>query len=79
MFVRPFAYRKRGAQPFQYGTWDTETSGLGGDLICITAYVEGREPVLFASENMVEDFLDYIENTGICIWYAHNLSYDLQR
>jgi len=79
MFLRPFAYRKTGAKPFNYGTWDTETAGLGGELLCITAYVEGQKPKFFAGRSMVGDFLDYIKSTGIRIWYAHNLSYDLRR
>jgi len=79
MFIRPFAYRKTGAKPVVFGTWDTETLGLGGDLVCITSYVDGEEPKLFTGQRMIGKFLDYVESTGISIWYAHNLSYDLRR
>jgi hypothetical protein len=79
MFVYPFSYRKTGAKPIDYGTWDTETVGLGGELLCITSYANGREPKLFKGPRMIEDFFDYLENSGIHIWYAHNLSYDLRR
>jgi len=79
MFIRPFAYRKTGAKSIAFGTFDTETLGLGGELVCITCYVEGEEPKLFTGPGMIGEFLDYVEDTGISIWYAHNLSYDLRR
>jgi len=79
VFIRPFSYRKTGAKPFNYGTWDTETFGLGGELACITAFVDGAEPKLFTGRGMVGDFFDWVESTGVSIWYAHNLSYDLRR
>jgi len=79
VFIRPFSHRKTGAKPIDYGTWDTETLGLGGDLLCITCYAQGQEPRLFMGTGMIEDFFDYIEDSGIHIWYAHNLSYDLRR
>jgi len=79
MFVRPFTYRKTGAKPIIFGAFDTETFGLGGELVCITAYVDGEEPKLFTGPGMIGEFFDFVENTGIFIWYAHNLSYDLRR
>jgi hypothetical protein len=79
MFIRPFTYRKTGAKPIIFGTFDTETIGLGGELVCITSYVEGEEPRLFTGPGMVDEFLNYVQATRVPIWYAHNLSYDLRR
>lgn len=79
MRARPYCQRKTGAKSFVFGTFDTETRGLGGDLVCITSYVDGQGPKLFTGSRMIDEFFDYVESTGIGIWYAHNLSYDLRR
>jgi hypothetical protein len=78
-FIPPYTYRKCGAKWFDFATWDTETRGLGGELLCMTAYVNGQEAKLFAGRGMVDAFFDYVENSGIRAWYAHNMSYDLRR
>ena len=58
-------------------TFDTETEGLGGNLICITSYnpVEGKPRLWLADQ--LQDFLAYCEEVG-GDFYAHNLTYDLR-
>lgn len=76
----PFAKSKSRLRKIKISTFDSETDGLGGELICITLYSpeHSSEPVLLSGENMVNEFLDICESIG-GEWYAHNLSYDLRR
>jgi len=62
-----------------FGTFDTETEGLGGELLCVTTFTTEDGARIFTGPEMVTEFLDYVEQSGYTIWYAHNLSYDLRR
>ncbi len=76
----PFRKTKTGSRWLgEFSTFDTETDGLGGELICITFYSKkvSPNPVLLKGPNMIKDFMKVCEKVG-GIWFAHNLSYDLR-
>ncbi len=84
--MRPLFYAKEKSRttPLIYHAWDTETDGLGGLLLCITACVNAPENVaLFDGPNAISRFLDF----ALCapfakrkkhVWISHNMSYDVR-
>lgn len=57
-------------------SFDTETEGLGGKLLCITA-CDLFDTYLFKGENMVHEFFEMAMNYPTpAVWYAHNAQYD---
>ncbi len=57
-------------------SFDTETRGLGGELLCITA-CDFSEDHFFEGETMVGDFFTLMLNFPYpFVWYAHNAQYD---
>ncbi len=69
-----------GVNVGEISTFDTETVGLGGELICITVHSPSVSdtPFMLSGPSMIDDFLDLCETVG-GTWWAHNLSYDLRR
>ncbi len=74
-----------------YCAWDTETDGLGGELLCISycypfqnqsGYNSGVI-VKKSKEDMILDFLDIVDKVKFykkqVIWLAHNMQYDLRQ
>lgn len=79
-FRQPVCYSslKKSDKIKPFSTFDTETVGLGGELICITFFtpeMTDKPQMLLASE--LDKFLDMCEYVG-GDFYAHNLSYDLR-
>ncbi len=68
--------------PYRICAFDTETDGLGGDLLCITFAVLDLDGCLLRSgilegRDMVSRFFGIVEGEGAgVIWYAHNAAYD---
>lgn len=74
--IKPFSnkgYRDDEIIPLSF---DTETAGLGGELLFITANsLSGTHA--FKGEGMVERFFEVLaENPYPCVWYAHHAQYD---
>jgi hypothetical protein len=59
-----------------YGAFDTETRGLGGELLAITAYVLGSV-YYFSGDTMLDEFAAlFFSYPEPVIWYAHHAQYD---
>jgi hypothetical protein len=75
----PFGSRKSSAKKTIFNTFDTETRGFEGEILAVSWYLaENRKSYIDTSKNMVENFLDLLENNP-GTWFAHNLGYDLRR
>ncbi len=62
--------------PIIFAAFDTETRGLGGELLAISAHVSG-ETYYFAGPSMIDDFLSLLfQYPSPYVWYAHNAQYD---
>ena len=56
--------------------FDTETRGLGGELLCCQARIMS-ESFFFSGENFLDEFIDLLlEHPTPFIHYAHNAQYD---
>jgi hypothetical protein len=59
-------------------SFDTETDGLGGALLCITLH-DLEQAYLLEGEGMVKKFFDHVKQFPYpFVWYAHNAQYDLR-
>lgn len=66
----------RGNDEIMVAGWDTETSGLGGELLSIQYGIFGEVKVA-TGPGMVDEFLDFImEYTSPVVWFCHNAQYD---
>lgn len=76
MKLKPFSnrgYRDDDILPLSF---DTETRGLGGELLFITAH-SLRGPHTFKGMDMVCDFFSILaEHPYPCVWFAHHAQYD---
>jgi hypothetical protein len=80
------AYPLKKQPKFEYviNAFDTETDGLGGELLCITFACLNEKGQLmdsgvFSGPEMVERFFDFVIEKGAGnIWYAHNAQYDFR-
>ena len=78
-----YSNTRSNSKPFAYAAFDTETDGLGGDLLCITACRETDTPLFFSGPCMVRDFLSVAFDFNYTkknkqVWVSYNLSYDLR-
>lgn len=74
--VKPFSNRGYRDDEIMPLSFDTETNGLGGDLLFITA-CDLFKSHAFKGENMVDDLINLmIEFPYPCVWYAHHAQYD---
>lgn len=79
-------YCKENAQskPFIPHSWDLETDGLGGTLLCITACPSNPADTLYyVGPHMIDAFLDMafafpFTKNDKHLWISHNMSYDLR-
>ncbi len=59
-----------------FAAFDTETLGLGGELLAVTACVMSK-PYYFSGSGMLTKFIDLIlQYPEPFVWYAHNAQYD---
>ncbi len=59
-----------------FAAFDTETRGLGGELLAISAHVMG-ETFYYAGPDMLDQFLElFLSYPAPVVWYAHNAQYD---
>lgn len=72
----------RGDDEIVVCAFDTETRGLGGDLLMVqwgTAWAGNLNIKHDSSEDMIDLFLNDVWNyPSPCIWYAHNAQYDFR-
>lgn len=63
----------------KFGAFDFETLGLGGDLLCVSWYIEGTIEATFytGTPNEIVDYtLRVLSSYPEIRWYAHNAQYD---
>lgn len=59
-----------------FAAFDTETQGLGGKLLAISAHVMGQT-FYWSGPDMVRDFVNlFLTYPSPVVWYAHNAQYD---
>ncbi len=59
-----------------YGAFDSETAGLGGELLMLQCSIMGESRV-FTGEHKLRDFVDYLGKfPSPCIWYGWHTAYD---
>ncbi len=59
-----------------FGAFDTETRGLGGELLAISASVLGKT-FYFSGPDMLSEFTQlFLQYSFPVVWYAHNAQYD---
>lgn len=83
-FKQDYYARKcvRGNDEIMVAGWDSETKGLGGELLSM----QYAAPQLFESkvnvqdkQDMVDKFIDHvIQYPAPIVWYCHNIQYDLR-
>ena len=74
--LRPFSHRGYIDEDILPLSFDTETDGLGGAILCITAY-DFSDEHYYDGPSMVADFFALlIQFPYPFIWYAHNAQYD---
>lgn len=62
--------------PVIFAAFDTETRGLGGELLAISAHVAG-DTYYYSGPSMIDDFLSLLfQYPSPYVWYAHNAQYD---
>lgn len=60
-----------------FGAFDTETKGLGGDLLMVQYGTDSNNIIIDTSENKVGNFIDYIMDfPEPFVWFAHFAQYD---
>lgn len=74
--LRPFSHRGYIDEDILPLSFDTETDGLGGPLLCITAYDFSDEHYLDGPDMVARFFELIIRFPYPFIWYAHNAQYD---
>lgn len=73
---RPFSHRGYIDEDIIPLSFDTETEGLGGKLLCITAHCF-EKPHFFSGELMVSDFFTLLQQYEYpFVWFAHAAQYD---
>lgn len=77
--ARPFSHKGYISEDIIPLSFDTETDGLGGPLLCITAYDLDMTGHFFSGPTMVGDFFTLMINYPYpFVWFAHNAQYDLR-
>ncbi len=60
----------------QFAAWDTETKGLGGELLAVSAFVDG-ESYYYTGSTMADQFIAlFFSRPYPYVWYAHHAQYD---
>ena len=61
-----------------FAAFDTETDGLGGELLLVTWAIAGEEPRsgIIEGNDMIGALIDVMKANPRPIWYAHNAQYD---
>lgn len=74
--ARPFSSKGYQDEDILFFSWDTETAGLGGELLLITACDYSGTHV-FKGENMLDEFIALLQNNPYpAVWFAHVSQYD---
>ena len=73
---KPFSREAVKDESILFLSFDTETEGLGGKLLMITACDMAKTHV-FTGDSMLTDFFELLATMPYpAIWYAHNAQYD---
>ncbi len=73
---KPFSCDSVRDESLLFLSFDTETEGLGGKLLMITACDLNKTHV-FAGDSMLDDFMALVASMPYpAIWYAHHAQYD---
>lgn len=74
--LKPFSNKGYRDEDIITLSFDTETNGLGGELLLITA-CDFSETHVFKGENMIHELIELMEQSPYpAVWYAHHAQYD---
>ena len=74
--IQAYSSRAFREKEILFASFDTETDGLGGPLLFITAHVLG-ESYCFEGPDMLRDFFAFLSQyPEPFVWFAHNAQYD---